>query len=73
MSSYWAQEDIPTRSARVHRADCPYCNNGQGWRPDRTGRNNAWYGPFPTPEQARTACRQAIAQPCGTCIPGGTV
>jgi hypothetical protein len=65
MVSYWAQEDFPTKSARMHRAECRYCNNGRGWQPQRTRRNNAWYGPFPTPEQAGAACRQAIAPSFG--------
>jgi hypothetical protein len=69
MSSYWAQEDWPTRTARVHRAECRYCNNGRGWDPNRTGRNNAWYGPYATPEEARAACRRAPARPCAVCMP----
>lgn len=34
MDSYCVQEDWPTKTARVHRADCRYCNNGHvGERP----------------------------------------
>lgn len=66
MTTYWAQEDWPTKAAHVHRADCRYCNNGHGWQPGRTGQNNAWYGPFTTPEEARAACQRADAEPCGT-------
>ncbi len=69
MSGYWAHEDWPTSTARVHRAECRYCNNGQGWDPRRTGQNNAWYGPYATPEQARAACRRAQAKPCAVCMP----
>lgn len=70
MTMYWTQEDRPTRSARVHHADCRYCNNGRGWQLNRTGQNNSWYGPFATTDQARAACRQAVARPCGACMAG---
>lgn len=71
MAAYWAQVDRPTRSARVHRADCPYCNDGRGWQPNRTGQNNSWH-PADTIDQARAACRPYPARPCGHCLRGIT-
>lgn len=48
---------------RVHGANCRLCNNGRGWQANRTGQNNAWYGPFATPEQSSGACRVRDVHP----------
>jgi hypothetical protein len=69
MGSYWAQENWPTRTAVVHRADCAWCKNGIGIQGGGTGKNNVWYGPFSTQDEARAACLKFEPRGCRKCRP----
>lgn len=45
--TYYVYEDDPTSTAKIHRADCCYCNNGRGIKDTRLS-DNRWHGPFNT-------------------------
>ena len=69
--SYWVYEDNPTNRARIHKAECVYCNDGQGIKGSRLA-DNRWHGPFETLEEAvrrakRTGRRDAKGGGC--CLP----
>ena len=57
MTTIYIYEDDPTRSQRFHRADCRFCNHGEGLFGSRRS-NNRWHGPFngiePALKYART-------------------
>ena len=40
-------------SARVHREECPHCNEGQGNHPGSGTANGQWHGPFEGSDGAR--------------------
>jgi tartrate dehydrogenase/decarboxylase/D-malate dehydrogenase len=42
---WWVYENLPRRRARLHVAECSFCNNGQGLH-DSTAPTGRWYGPF---------------------------
>jgi hypothetical protein len=59
--------------AVVHKADCRWCNDGQG-HPQNAGKRaglRRWHGPYKTIAQARNAARQigGKALACGHCLP----
>jgi hypothetical protein len=46
--SYWVSWMAPIKRARLHKANCPHCRNGEGQKnQDRNGGGNTgWKGPF---------------------------
>jgi hypothetical protein len=54
--SFWVLENTMRNYAKIHRAECGFCKNGQGPRPGHTRR---WLGPFPTYAEALTAAKNA--------------
>ncbi len=70
-ADYYVYENWTNKRARLHRADCSYCNTGQGSHPGSGDKNGRWYGPFPALEQARARLGQLSCQDkaeCGTCM-----
>ena len=49
--TYWVYEDDPTNRARVHKAKCSRCNDGQGMKGARLP-DNRWHGLFGTEREA---------------------
>ena len=47
--SFWVLENTKHNYAKIHRAECGCCKNGEGPRPGHTGR---WHGPFATYTEA---------------------
>lgn len=43
---YWFYMNYPTRKIRIHRADCRYCNNGNGIHQNVGQNNGQWHGSF---------------------------
>jgi hypothetical protein len=70
---HYVNADAPTSVATVHKADCPYCNEGRG----RTGlgpvfKTSEWTGPYATGEEAfKAATRTGLkrVRRCGQCDP----
>lgn len=54
MSSFYVFYGPPRRRARVHRGDCPHCNEGHGQKgQDRKADGpTQWFGPFSTQAEA---------------------
>ncbi|MCI0496913.1 MAG: hypothetical protein L0Z54_01265 [Thermoplasmata archaeon] len=49
----WVYVDRIRRRATVHRATCPYCNDGKGFHHLVSGRvGGEWSGPFFSPAEA---------------------
>ena len=51
MTYYWVDEDDSTNRARLHKATCSRCNDGQGMKRSRLP-DNRWHGPFGTVREA---------------------
>ena len=71
--SFWIYENwTAEKKAVIHRAECPFCNNGQGIHKVKTeGRNGRWHGSFPT-FQAVIAAAQKLnrnVRKCKFCNP----
>ena len=69
---YWVYEDRPTSQARVHRGACHYCNHGDGMGRGRIEKDNEWYGPFGSREDAfrrAEATGQRDVRGCRVCWP----
>ena len=69
---YYVHEALINNKAVVHTADCKYCNNGMGMKPDRNPKNHSWSGPYPTLAEAWQAARgtqHQYARKCGHCLP----
>ena len=69
MDTYWAYEDEPTSHARIHRADCRFCNYGSGLNGGGTGQNSTWHGPFSSAQEAGAACHRYVPHGCHWCLP----
>ncbi len=70
--SYWVYEDDPTNRVRIHKAECVYCNDGQGIKGARL-TDNRWHGPYGTEQEAIDKARgtgRRDAQGGGCCLPG---
>jgi F-type H+/Na+-transporting ATPase subunit beta len=52
MSEFYAYDNHHRDRARVHRAECPWCNHGQGVQGGSSGASDQWHGPFNTAENA---------------------
>ena len=53
--AWWVYENwraVTGGKARVHRGSCGYCNDGEGFQPQDSGKNGKWHGPFDSKEQA---------------------
>lgn len=51
-TDYWVYENWTHQRIRVHKADCPHCNDGRGHGLKSSGANDQWYGRFPTYQDA---------------------
>lgn len=43
---HWVYENTIHKKARIHRADCAYCNNGHGIHGGAKTASGEWFGPF---------------------------
>lgn len=58
--AFYVYENWTNTFAKVHRGDCPYCNDGTGFQ----GRGSStpsgrWLGPFASRDVANPAARDA--------------
>jgi hypothetical protein len=70
--TFYIYENWTVDRSRVHRAECSYCNNGNGIHVSNSGRNGKWHGPFSELKLADEAARKlnrADNQHCNTCRP----
>ena len=70
---FYVYENWTPKRARVHSADCGYCNQGTGTQASHSGRNDRWLGPYSTAQAATVAARslrQADMRVCAHCLPG---
>ena len=70
--TFWIYENFGNKRARIHTADCRYCNDGQGVGGDQTNDDDKWHGPLSTfddAEKAAKALDQKDTRPCGVCKP----
>ena len=69
--SYWVYENWTVKKARIHKADCPYCDGGSGLHRRSSRRNGSWHGPCATlPSAARVGANtgQPVSK-CSHCAP----
>ena len=74
--SFWIYENFGNKRARIHTADCRYCNNGQGVGGDQTNDDDKWHGPFGAfkdADNAAKALKQKDTRACGVCKPEAKV
>ena len=65
---FWVYENDPANRARVHRADCKFCNHGKGIHGGGGNPENArWHGPFPTVKAACDKMRELGKKDSGGC------
>ena len=57
--------------ARLHIADCAFCNYGRGIHPGAGAKNGRWLGPFPTLVAALRAAHatEGTVSRCKKCTP----
>ncbi len=65
-SPYYVYEDDPTSKAKIHFADCGYCNNGAGIKGTRLN-NNRWHGPFTTLQEAEEVAQRTKKKDISKC------
>ena len=72
MKEYWVYENWTHKRARVHLAECSYCNHGRGMQASHSGRNDKWHGPFSDRALAfnlAETLRQEDTKGCASCAP----
>lgn len=70
MTRYWVYENRTRKRARLHCSECLACNDGKGRRPEDSGRDGRWNGPFADRSAALKALRAsglADRAICGLC------
>jgi hypothetical protein len=70
--SFYVYENWTHDRARVHRADCSYCQQGRGTHGETSDRNGKWHPPFATSEEAfrkAASLRRADTKGCLHCKP----
>jgi len=65
---FWTYENWVHRYARVHSAECSYCNDGIGNHDAVQSKAGKWLGPFERFGEA-VAASQYGPTPCGHCAP----
>lgn len=68
---YYVYENWTVHKARIHLADCSYCNNGNGIHHDTGEKNGKWHGPFATLDEVTKAAndtREPVSK-CKRCKP----
>lgn len=62
-------------TARIHRSDCSFCQNGQGVHLDAGDENGRWSAPFDLLPEAEQAAQRMGAQVsyCQQCSPQSKV
>jgi len=70
--AFWAYENWVHKYARVHRATCSHCNDGQGSDGGIDSPVGRWLGPFDLYDLAYGAATATglNASACGHCVPG---
>jgi len=69
---FFVYENWVRNKAIVHRADCTFCNGGDGLHGSRQTKSSTWHGPFATGQAALDAarkCHRARTEGCSTCSP----
>lgn len=68
---FWVYDNRVHKRARIHRADCSYCNDGAGMHDDVADVAGEWLGPFAELRDARRAANRTgrEARRCQTCAP----
>lgn len=72
-NTFWIYENIPSKTAVIHKAECTHCNDGVGTQKNiHRGRNGKWHGRFKTNDEAEkfasTINNRRIIN-CGHCKP----
>lgn len=68
---FYVYENWTNKRARLHRAECSFCNGGSGSQSATGDKNGEWHGPFANIEQARAkvaTLEYADKGECGTCM-----
>ena len=71
-TEFYVYENTSTNRARVHKADCGFCNHGEGSRRRRKAKspgvgNVRWHGPCDTREAAFAAMKRLGKKDIGAC------
>ena len=71
-TEFYVYENTSTNRARVHKADCGFCNHGEGSRRRRKpkspgGGNVRWHGPCDTRESAFSTMKRLGKKDIGAC------
>jgi hypothetical protein len=69
MSRYFIYENWTHDRARIHKADCGYCNDERGTHAGSSVRNGKWHGPYSREEAFRISGRlnREDTKPCPAC------
>jgi hypothetical protein len=69
--NYWIYESWTRDRGRIHRADCGFCNEGQGTQVKAGDRNGRWHGPFDRDAAFAKAAQlnRADTRACSICDP----
>lgn len=54
VSGFYVYENWTNKRARLHRAECSFCNGGRGSQAGTGDKNGEWHGPFADVELARS-------------------
>jgi F-type H+-transporting ATPase subunit beta len=68
--TFYVYENWTHKRARVHQAECSFCNHGRGTQASDAGRNGKWHGPIADRAVAlalANSLRQPDTKVCGTC------
>lgn len=72
MQRYYVYENWTRDRGRIHKAECPFCNHGEGYREVDPGTNGKWHRPYDERAFAfkfADTLKRADKKPCGTCDP----
>ena len=64
----WTYKNWVHKYARVHRADCAHCNDGDGSHGATNSDAGRWIGPFSLYADAKQTSEFPVT-PCGHCTP----
>jgi hypothetical protein len=70
--SYFVYENWVRDKAIVHRAECKFCNDGNGLHGSRHTKSSTWHGPYATPAAAMIkarSCDRGRTDSCEKCSP----
>lgn len=68
MENYYVYDNWTNKYAKVHKANCGYCNEGKGFHKDTSDTNGQWLGSFKDRQEAELEAQKTKRRTISNCL-----